>query len=269
MQKQQAPVIGSSAPDNRHLYLPPDQHREWIHQQHQADMNNGNDQELEQYFPTPSPRKPFVPSSYMNVPKKQQPASSRGPSRVQQQATSGTVQPPAVTPMGSIQGGVYGHHQQGPPSSANAASIRMGSMTPNRFTAAEMLRAKRAAAAGGQAGLQGHGGLLPGETDSHGDAEGGGGHEFRRSASARLHRNKRNNPEMFQQDAASSGPQDEHKRKEQVDILDILRILWKWAAFSDSLPFFPNFSLPKTHDKIVSSHGWNTFSRTSNGATLQ
>ena len=108
-----------------------------------------------------------------------------------------------------------GHHQQG--SSANAASIRMGSMTPNRFTAAEMLRAKRAAAAAaGQAGLQGHGGLLPGETDSHGDAEGGGGHEFRRSASARLHRNKRNNPEMFQQDAASSGPQDEHKRKEQV-----------------------------------------------------
>merc|ERR1719357_1429220 len=125
----------------------------------------------------------------MNVPKKQQqpPASSRGPSRLQQQATSGTVQPPAATPMGSIHGGVYGHHQQGPPSSTNAASIRMGSMTPNRFTAAEMLRAKRAAAAaGGQAGLQGHGGgLLPGETDSHGDgAE--GGHEFRRSASARL-----------------------------------------------------------------------------------
>ena len=118
MQQQQAPVIGSSAPpDNRHLYLPPDQHRQWIHQQHQADMNNGNlDQELEQYFPTPSPRKPFVPSSYMNVPKKQQqPASSRGPSRLQQQATSGsTVQPPAVTPMGSIHGGVYGHHQVWP-----------------------------------------------------------------------------------------------------------------------------------------------------------
>ena len=119
MQQQQAPVIGSSAPpDNRHLYLPPDQHRQWIHQQqHQADMNNGNDQELEQYFPTPSPRKPFVPSSYMNVPKKQQqPTSSRGPSRLQQQATSGsTVQPPAVTPMGSIHGGVYGHHQVWPP----------------------------------------------------------------------------------------------------------------------------------------------------------
>ena len=127
-----------------------------------------------------------------------------------------------------------GHQQQG--SSANAASIRMGSMTPNRFTAAEMLRAKRAAAAaGGQAGLQGHGGLLPGETDSQGDgAEGGGGHEFRRSASARLHRNKRNNPEMFQQDAAASGPQDEHKRKEQVN----------GTSFTDVLPnsngFFAN-----------------------------
>ena len=108
-------------------------------------------------------------------------------------------------------------------------------MTPNRFTAAEMLRAKRAAAAGGQAGLQGHGGhgLLPGETDSHGDGAEGGGHEFRRSASARLHRNKRNNPEMFQQDAAGSGPQDEHKRKEQVNDTSFTDVLQNNGYFAN------------------------------------
>ena len=107
----------------------------------QADAN----EELQQYFPTPSPRKPFVPSSYMNVPKPKQ-----------QQSRQNAMH-----------------------------NMRMGSMTPNRFTAAEMMAAKR---------LQ-----------ENGEVEG----EFRRSASARLHRNKRSNPEMFQND-------DDSKRKEQV-----------------------------------------------------
>ena len=72
-------------------------------------------------------------------------------------------------------------------------------MTPNRFTAAEMMRAKRQA-------QQQHGGPVDLEPD---DVE---GHEFRRSASARLHRNKRNNQEMFQDN------NDDFKRKEQVSI---------------------------------------------------
>ena len=72
-------------------------------------------------------------------------------------------------------------------------------MTPNRFTAAEMMRAKRQA-------QQQHGGPVDLDPD---DVE---GHEFRRSASARLHRNKRNNQEMFQDN------NDDFKRKEQVSI---------------------------------------------------
>ena len=69
-------------------------------------------------------------------------------------------------------------------------NMRSGSMTPNRFTAAEMMAVKR-------------------QQQESGDVAEG---EFRRSASARLHRNKRNNPEMFQNQPEN----DDSKRKEQV-----------------------------------------------------
>merc|ERR1711899_613961 len=99
----------------------------------------------------------------------------------------------------------------------------MGSMTPNRFTAAEILAAKR------------QNEMLENRVngnDFNEDEEAG---EFKRSASARLHRNKRNYPDIFgdQSVFAESGAQmqngnipEDSRRKEQRE--ESMKRLLEW-----------------------------------------
>ena len=123
------------------------------HRDSHADAN----EEIQGYFPTPLPRKPHTPSSYMNIPQQQRQSRSS-----------------------------LGNKSQQPNQFSN--NIRMGSMTPNRFTAAEILAAKR------QNEMMDN--RMNGNDISDFNQDGEAG-EFKRSASARLHRNKRNYPDIF------------------------------------------------------------------------
>ncbi len=101
-----------------------------------SNNNDSSNDEVSQYFPTPSPRKPYTPTPYQNL------------------AENGIA-------------------QQRP-------QQRLETVTPNRLG------------------------------EHHYNHDSG---EFKRSASARLHRNKRNNPDAFNQTGEGM---DDTRKKEQV-----------------------------------------------------
>ena len=158
-----------------------------------ADAN----EEIQGYFPTPLPRKPHTPSSYMNIPQQHQHAISR-----------------------------HGAGNKHPQSNGYSNNIRMGSMTPNRFTAAEILAAKRQ----NETMENRIDGTAIADPNYDGDAG-----EFKRSASARLHRNKRNYPDLFGEPnlIQPSGAQmqngnvpEDNRRKEQRE--ESMKRLLEW-----------------------------------------
>ena len=169
--------------------------QDFNHEPSHRDSHADANEEIQEYFPTPLPRKPHTPSSYMNIPQQHRNSRSSLGNKSQQQ-------------------------------SQYPNNIRMGSMTPNRFTAAEILAAKR------QNEMLDNRMNGNDVSEFNQDVDTG---EFKRSASARLHRNKRNYPDIFGDQSVfnESGAQmqngnipEDSRRKEQRE--ESMKRLLEW-----------------------------------------